>query len=107
MVGEQECRLDVDDFGSFGEGGQREVAQVLGVAHGDVDEEVVGPGDVEDLYDLGQTECVRLKRLDNGARVHPDANRYHGLYPDADRCRVDVGVVAAQYAVLLKATDAL
>jgi adenylosuccinate synthase len=77
-----------------------EVAQALGARCGDVDVEVVGPGEEEHVEHLGQRGDRGGELADAPARVglEPDGN--HRLDRPAERGHVDVGMVATDDAAL-------
>ena len=59
-------RLDVADLGPHGEAVEDEVAQRIGVRDADVEQEVVGPGDVEELDHLRHRKGRLAERVDVG-----------------------------------------
>ena len=102
-----DVRLDVADLGSHGQAVEDEVAQGVGVRHADVEEEVVGAGDVEDLDHLRHREGGLAERVDVRARVGADPHRHDRLEPAAEAVAVDVRVEAAQDTAGAERTDAL
>ena len=95
------------DLGPHGEAVEDEVAQRIGVRDADVEQEVVGPGDVEELDHLRHRKGRLPERVDVGARVGADPHGHDRLEPAAERVAVDVRVEAAQDAAGAKGTHAL
>ena len=93
---EDQRGFEVTRFRPGGEGVDREVAQVVGIAHPDVHEEVVLASHVVRRDDLGQRLNVEAESLELIARVLPQADRDDRLEAEAESARVDVGVEAAQ-----------
>jgi len=79
-----------------GEAIEGKVSQVIRVAHGHVNQEVVAPGHVEDASNLGQLGHVVAEGVHDVSRVLAQADRDHGLEPDAERAGFDIRVVAPQ-----------
>jgi hypothetical protein len=96
-VFEDQPRLDVVDLRPGGEAIEGEVPQVIRVAHGHVNQEVVAPGHVEDASDLRQLRNVVAEGIHDVSRVFPQADRDHRLEPDAERAGFDIRVVASQH----------
>lgn len=98
--------FDLGDLFACGEGVHGEVAEVIGVADGDVEDEVLAAGDVVDGLDFGEGLGVVVEGLDGGAGVGGEANGDDGFEGDAEGVGVDAGVVAEEDAVVTEAADA-
>src|SRR5664280_727530 len=91
---EDQARLGVLDDGASGEVLKDEVVQCGGVSSRYMQQVVRSPGDVKNLDHTGQVGGNGDERLDlfpvMGLHAHGD----DGLYGQADKGQVDVGVVA-------------
>jgi len=86
---------------------EHEVAQSGGRLDGDVQQVVVGSGDVEDAHDVRDVAQARLERLHLVARVAREADGDDGLEPQAQGGWIDLGAKAADDARLAEGAQAL
>ena len=80
-------RLDVADLGPHGQAVEDEVAQRVGVGDADVEQEVVGARDVEQLDHLRHREGRLAERVDVRPRVGADPHGHDRLEPTAEASR--------------------
>lgn len=73
----------------------QEGVQVVEVAHGDLDQEVLVAAQDEDGGDLGQVDQSGLERLDDVAPQRADPGRDERRDTAVEGCRIDLGVIAA------------
>ena len=87
--------------------GHFEIAEVIGVAHDHMHQEVIGAGHVIERYDFGELLGVLAKTSDLGGLMTMQSDRNHRLEPNTNHCRIDVGVKAPERTRLLESPDAL
>ena len=80
-------------------------AQVVGVARGDVKDEVVGAGQEVDIHHLGLAPDLLNEVADLAASIGLQADRDHRLQRQPDRGRIDIGVETADHPQLLQPPD--
>ena len=100
---EDQRRFDVSDLGKGREPAHCELAEVFGVPDDDVNEEVVGTGDVVHADHLGEGPCMESEAVDLVRCVAAQPEGDHRLEPDAEGSRVDVGVEAEEDPIFLEA----
>lgn len=77
------------------------------VADGDVEEEVVFAGDVEDFDDFGEGVGQFSEALDGREPLVAEADGDDGAEADAERGGIDIGVKATENAVVDELADAV
>jgi len=94
----------VSDLGPGGERAHSQVTQVVGAPHDHVHQEVVATCDVRYTNHLGQRQRPRSEDTDIVGAVASQADRDHGLQPDAKSPGVDVRMEAPKHAQMLQTT---
>jgi len=102
---EDQVGADRYDFGAHVEGVHGHPLEVFDVAGGDVDEEVVGPGDEVDGAGVGLGEHMGDELVDHGAVVRAGPDGQEGLQRQAERDRVQLHAVAADDAGAAEPVD--
>ena len=97
--------LDVTDLRPHGQAVEDEIPQRVRIGDTDVEQEVVGPRDVEQLDHLGHRQCRSPERVDVRARVGADPDRHDRLEAAAERRPVDVGMEATEDAARPQRAD--
>ncbi len=96
-VFEDQPRLDVGDLGARREVCHHQVAQVIGVTGGDVDEVVVRAGHVIEGDRLRERQRVLAEAVDQVSIVDGEPHADERLNGAAEGSRIDVGVKATDH----------
>ena len=86
---------------------KREVTEVIGVAHGYVNQEVVLSAHVVDAYHLIQSQEVGAEGLDEVSGVLGELYRDEGLQPDTQCHGVDSGLKSSQHTAISESSNSL
>jgi len=97
----------IGDLGPFGEPVDDEGVEGIGVGDADMDQEVLGTCDDEDIKGLRQPAGEVAEGLDSLAGGWVDAYRDERLHGPAEGVQVDVGVVAPQHSASSQRADSL
>lgn len=88
----------IGDLGASGEPVDDEGVEGIGVGDADVDQEVLGTCDDENIKGLRQPASEIAEGLDSLAGGWADADRDEGLHGPAEGIQVDVGVKAPEHS---------
>ena len=102
---EDEGSLEVGDFGERCETAHGYFAKVLGIAYDDMDQVIVGSGDVVYANDFGNTGYIPPEGFDLLCAVAAKPDCDHGLDSNAEDCGLQGGMEPREDPTLLKTSD--